>query len=327
MITINDSGQTLSATQLSALTAKAAAYPFDIHVEIQSQYAISRAAFEHQVAGFVTPGSRLISIGVDPIHHFSFVHSSSSLGVPPGPQVAQAGNVFFKAGNLVDGIDAIAAKANDLRTETHTLQSQTGVPIVIREHHTAAGVWYALGAFVALAAVVVWWFSSRARRREEAAAEAQRELDSEASELRSRNIEEAGWHDSMAGRLKSSRRAPSAPPASVPGYRATYQPSSYLPAAQPVPLQPAPVIVQQGGGLSGVDLLLGYELGRDSGRAPAIVERETVVERESSGSSWGSDSSSSDSSSSSDWSSSSDSSSSSDFGGGSDSGSSGGSDW
>lgn len=350
MISIHDPGQTLSAGQVATLTAKAAAYPFDLHVEIQTQYPISRAAFEHQVAGFVTPGSRLVSIGVDPLQHFTFVRSSSSLGVPPGPQVAQAGNAFFKAGNLVDGIDAIAAKANELKVEprlitatgpaggdVRVVQSQTGVPIIIHEHHTAAGVWYALGAFVAFAAVVVWWFSARARRRELAAAEAQRELDVEASELRSRNIEEAGWHDSMAGRLKSSPPAPAAAryPSTVPNPPLSFETPSRIPySSAPVP---QPIIVnQQGGGLSGVDLLLGYELGRDSSRPAPIVE-PVIVERDSTSSSfWSSTpdpSPSPDTSSSSSWDSSDDSSSSSGFdSGSSDSGSSGGdsgggSDW
>ncbi len=119
MITIRDSGQTLTAAQVETLTAKAQAYPFDIIVEIQTQYPLSRASFQNQVALRVTPGSRIISIGVDPRQHYTFVHSSAALGVPPGPQVAQAGNAFFKAGNLVDGIDAIAAKANELRVHTH----------------------------------------------------------------------------------------------------------------------------------------------------------------------------------------------------------------
>jgi len=346
MITISDPGVTLNSTQLEALTAKAVAYPFDIHVEIQTQYALSRAAFEHQVAGFVTPGSRLLSIGVDPLHHYTFVHSSGSLGVPSGPQVAQAGNAFFKAGNLVDGIDAIAAKANDLRVDprlmtaapqpgrdVRVIQSQTGVPIVIHEHHTAAGVWWALGGVLALSVAVVAWAVWRARRRERLAAEAQEARDLEAAELRSRNIEEAGWHDEMAAKRRSSL-APEASPASsrLPVGRISYETSRYLPSAPPVVVQPSqpPVIVnQQGGGLSGIDLLLGYELGRDSNRPAPIVEREVVVERDTSSSStWESTPDPTpDTSSSSSWDGSSDSSSSSSFDSGSSGDSGGGSDW
>jgi uncharacterized membrane protein YgcG len=322
MITIQDPGSTLSTYQTDALIAKAAAYPFDIHVLI-GVGGSSRAAFEREVSSFVAPDSRTVSIGVNPLHHFTFVHSSAALGVPPGPQVAQAGNVFFKSGNLVDGIDAIAAKANQLRVEPvaqrnfvatpdqRVIESQTGVPIVIQENHTAAGVWWGLAAFVLASGLVVGFVVRRARKARQAAREAQEALTIEAAELAALNVEERDWHDAMA------RTKRSAPP------RVAYSTAPAFPAAP----TPAPVVVQQQN--SGLDLLIGYELGRS--REPRIVERETIIERapsppyessssdSSSSSSW----SSSDSSSSSDWSSSSDSSSSSSF----DSGSSSGSDW
>jgi len=364
MITIEDPGQTLSPAQRDALTAKAHAYPFDIHVLIGTgSGAISetRASFEQEVAAYVKPGSRMVSIGVEPVKHFTFVRSSAALNVPPGPQVAQAGNAFFKRGNLVDGIDAIAAKANDLRTEpvalaapkpgpdTRVIHSQTGFPIVINEHHTSAGVWWGVGIFVLAAAGVVGWFVWRARKRDRDLAAAQAELELEASDLRARNLEEQAWHDAMA-----EKQAPLSVPAG--GY-GSYRPSSVarrvsatetlaqrypapsplrastpvaMPAQAPTPAQVTLVAPNN----SNIDTLLAYELGRESARPyrePVIVEREVVVEREresTSRSFWPSSENSSSSSLSSDSSSSSsssDSSSSSSFDSGSDTSS--GSDW
>lgn len=335
MITIEDPGRTLSPAQVDALTAKAHVYPFDIIVQIQTRYPLTRASFENQVAIRVTPGSRIVSIGVDPRQHYTFARSSAALGVPSGPQVAEAGNAFFKAGNLVDGIDAIAAKANELRVEPvapkpfvagpdqKVIQSQTGVPIVVQENHTAAGVWWGLGAFVLATGAVVAYVVWRTRQARQEARKAQEALTSEAAELAARNVEESGWHDAMA----RTHRAGQAAPVSI----RTPEPQRTSPLKARAS---TPVVVVQPAPSSGLDLLIGYELGRESSRpAPVIVEREYVpapspvyvaptptYEYESGSSSSG------DSSSSSSWDSSSDSSSSSSFdSGGSDSSS--GSDW
>lgn len=343
MITIQDPGQTLSPAQRDALTAKAHAYPFDIILEIQTQYAVSRASFEHQVALKVTPGSRIVSIGVDPRQHYTFVRSSAALGVPPGPQVAQAGNAFFKRGNLVDGIDAIAAKANELRVEPQApkpfvagpdqtvIPSQTGVPIVIQENHTSAGVWWGLGAFVLVAGAVVAYVVWRTRQARQEARKAQEALTAEAAELAARNVEEAGWHDAMARTHRAGQAAPASirtKPEPKPAVRPASirtEPTSVKRHARPSPVRapvaPPPVVVIDNGRGNGLDVLIGYELGRSSAQASAPAPRPTYEPPAPSYES-SSSSRSSDSSSSSSWSNSSDSSSSSSY----DSGSSGGSD-
>jgi uncharacterized membrane protein YgcG len=333
MLTIQDPGNVLSHSQVEALTAKAHAYPFDIHVLIGTGSG-SRAAFERDVDQAITPGSRAVSIGVDPTHHFSHVYASASLGLPSGPTVASAGNVFFRHGDLVEGIDAIAAKANDLQVQTRTVTSQTGMPIVIHEHKTAEGVWWALGGLAALVAVVVVWAIWRARRRDAAAAAARADLEMEAAELRSRNIEEQAWHDKLAARRRSEPVAGATPLPVEPTYaryaRAGQAAPSPMPAPSYVPQAPQPVIINQVPPSSSVlDTMLEVEmirdLDRDRYRPAPVIEREVVVERDTSSSSslFGSD----DSSSSSSWGSSDDSSSSSSFdsGGGGDSG--GSSDW
>lgn len=321
MITIHDPGQTLTDAQTATLVAKSAAYPFDVFVEIDDRFALSRASFEHQVALHVTPGSRVVSVGVSPVKHFSFVHSSGSLGVPPGPQVAQAGNAFFRQGNLVDGIDAILAKANELRVEPRdatpyvpgkderVVQSQAGVPIVIHEHHTASGVWWGVSAFVVAVTAVVLYAVWRARKARLAAEAAEAALATEAAELAARNVEESTWHDQM----KANRQ-----PTGSPATRAQFFP--------PMGYAPSPTVVVQN---NSNDLLLGYELCRMS--EPRVVERQVEYTPApsyeppdtSSSSDYGGGSD--DSSSSSSFDSGSDSSSSSDSGGGGDSSS--GSDW
>jgi uncharacterized membrane protein YgcG len=357
MITIKDPGQTLSAAQSDALSAKAAAYPFDIHVLIGTGSG-TRAAFEQEVASFVAPGSHTVSIGVDPVHHFSFVRSSGALGVPPGPQVAQAGNSFFKAGNLVDGIDAIAAKANQLKVtpvaaqpfvagpDQKVYESQSGVPIIIQENHTSSGVWWGTGTFLVIASVIVAYVVWRNKKARKAAEEAEATLATEAAEYASKNIEISRHYDLLEASTKkfspptqvSSKVADKSyipfSAAAAELTKAKYE-RSYKQAmrSRHIPVAPAPVVINNGGGSSGIDMLIGYELGSLVNRRPEPVRevvRERVVEPEPSSSY--SSSSSSDSSSSSSWSSSSDSSSSSSWDSGSSSsfdsgGSSSGSDW
>ena len=345
MIQIVDPGQTLSPAQVDALTAKAHAYPFDVIVEIQTQYALSRASFENQVALRVTPGSRIVSIGVDPRQHYTFVRSSAALGVPSGRQVAEAGNPFFRQGNLVEGIDAILAKANQLRVEPvaprhfvagpdqRVVQSQAGVPIVIQENHTSAGVWWGVGGFVLVAGAVVAYVVWRTRQARQEARKAQEALTAEAAELAARNVEEQSWHDRMAKQRRAQPEphevsfAPTPPAYTDPPVRRVRQTSPVKRVTRaPAPTPQPSVVVVDGNRNNGLDMLIGYELGKSSAPAPAPVIIEREVTRPAPSYSYESSSSSSgDSSSSSSWGGSSDSSSSSDFGGGSDSSS--GSDW
>lgn len=322
-ITINDPLETLSPEQRATLEAKSAAYPFDIHVMVATNLA-SKPLFESQVAGMVT-GPKTLAIGIDPAHHFTFVRGSADLGLPNGPEVASAGNAYFKRGDLVTGIDSIAARSNDLRISARLVTSQTGTPIVVHNHTTSAGVWWMLGGLAAVVIAVTAYVIVRNRRRENRARELELELENERLELQTRNVEEQSWHDRMKDKadngydVRAAKRIASVPPSRAPYIApgASYTP---YPSAPPAP---APIIVNNQPNNSGLDMLIGYELGRSE--SPRVVEREVVVERDSGGSRWDSPSESSSSSS---WDSSSDSSSSSDYGGGSDSGSSGGGgDW
>jgi hypothetical protein len=326
MITISDPNNVLSAAQTQDLQSRSAAYPFDVHVVIDG-LAPSKAALENHVTSLVN-GPRTLVIGVAPTHHYTFVKGSVDLGLPSGSAIAAAGNQYFRAGDLVSGIDAIAARAMTLRTTSHIVTSQTGVPIVVQEHHTSAGVWWLLGSAALLVAAVAAYIMWRNRKRQEEHEAIQAELAMEAAELRGRNLDEASWNDRLAASTKATPALKHQP--MITGYPVASRGVVSQTAAPIIINQPSPIIVQPQS--SGLDNLLAYELGAMSNRQDVVIEREVVVERESSGSSssWGGDSSSS---SSSDYGSSDDSSSSSDYGSsGGDSGSwsdsgGGGSEW
>lgn len=322
-ITINDPLETLTAQQATTLQVKAAAYPFDIRLTIVSNLS-SKPLFESQVAAMVD-GPHVLAIGVDPQHHFTHVRGSADLGLPNGPEVAAAGNRYFRKGDLVTGIDSIAARANDLRVSAKLVSSQSGDPIIVHQHQTAVVVWWILGATMVLTAVTLVYLWLRNRKRERDLVAQTAAAAEEAAELRGRNLEEGVWHERMRGKAETTS-SPPLPVGGPSGQRAPYQAPapSYTPFPSP---SPTPIIVNSPApNNSGLDMLIGYELGRSE--SPRVVERETVIvepDRSGSGSSWSGDSGSS---SSTDWGSSSDSSSSSDWGGGSDSGSSGGGgDW
>lgn len=293
MITIRDNINTLTPHQVQALKDKSNAYPFDVYLTVGAQG--SKAAFQAEVSSLVTRPA-VLSIGVDPAHHFTFVRGSVDLGLPSGPEVASAGNAFFKRADLVGGVDAITAKALELKVATRVTESATGTPIVVHEHTTSSGVWWGLGAVAAVVLGVAVWNWVTVRRREREHRRAVLELEAETAD---RQIEKA----ERADLARFDRELSAAPrPRPTPAY---YPPP-------PVPA-PAPVVVNSGNN----DLLTGIVIGdmmhRHDTPAPApVVVREVV--RESSPSSWSSDSGSS---SSSDWGGGS-----SDWGGGG-----GGSDW
>jgi uncharacterized membrane protein YgcG len=321
MIQIIDPNATLSADQVRDLQARSASYPFNVSVVIDGQVQ-SKGALEARVSSMLS-GSKALVIGIAPVHRFTYVKGSVDLGLPSGSAIASAGNQFFRSGDLVSGIDAIAARAASMRTASQVFTSQTGVPIIVQQRTTSAGVWWLLGSvsFVVLAVTVYWVIRRRRIARELEAARA--DLQMEAAEFRGRNLEEQDWHDRMAARVPVASTVPSTPSMAP---RVSYVPRVAAPASPVIVNQPAPVII--GNQSNGFDNLMAFELGEMAGRdrSDRVVERdrEVVVERDNSGSSssWGSDSSSSSSSS---WGSDSSSSSSSDWGGG-DSGSSGGSD-
>jgi hypothetical protein len=142
VIDIQDQLHTFDEAQLQQLRDRANAYSFDIKVTI-SDGSHSKPQLEKHVTARVT-GRNQVSIGVDPKHHFTFVRGSKDLSLPSGPDMASAGNSFFKRGDLVGGVDAIAARASSLKA-SRVVESQAGTPIVVHEHTTSAGAWWLLG--------------------------------------------------------------------------------------------------------------------------------------------------------------------------------------
>jgi hypothetical protein len=323
MIKIHDHLNTLTPDQQKQLVDKSLAYPFDIQVTIGSN-GMSKQAFQTEVSSLAKTNS--ISIGIDPAHKFTFVRGSRDLGLPSGPELAAAGNAYFRKADLVGGIDSIAARAKDMKAVRVT-ESATGAPIVVREEPMATGWWWALGVpWVAVVCILVWVWVRKIRRERALEEEAERlrsiraELNNELGDAKIRNAETGGValvpiddfdrRLAEAGRLEAERAR----------RRPTYS------SQAPEPVYQAPVVVQQ----TNNDLLTGVLLGsmmNDHHSHTTITHRSEPAPSASdsgSSSSWGS---SSDSSSSSSWSDSSSSSSSSDWGSSSDSGSSSGSDW
>lgn len=308
MITIKDNINTLTPDQTQTLKVKSLAYPFDIYVMIGSSG--SRAEFQAEVSSMVT-GLKVLSIGVDPAHHFTFVRGSADLHLPDGPEVASTGNAFFKRADLVGGIDAIAAKSKELSARTEIVESATGAPIIVHEDPMASGWWWGLGGIGAVIAVVsVWvWLSRRAdRKRLEAERERYSGLNAELNnELGDVKIAKAELGDETFERKPYAKNLTRrwAPP----------------PSSAPLIIQQQPVIVQDDSLLTG--MVIGEIMSQPSVtiiEAPArSYSSYSPPEPSSSSSSWSDSSSSSSydsSSSSSDWS-----------GGGDSGGGGGGSDW
>lgn len=302
MINIKDNIHTLTADQVQALQTKALAYPFDIYVLIGSS---SKAQLQADVSSVVT-GPKVLSIGVDPDHRFTFVRGSVDLHLPDGPEVASTGNAFFKRADLVGGIDAIAAKSKLLASTTQYVESATGAPIIVHKDPMASGWWWGLGGIGAVIAVVsVWvWLSRRADRKQLEAERARysglnAELNNELGDVK---LTKAELGDEIVAR-PHKRWAP--PPSSAPMYVAP------------------PVVVQDDGFVQG--LLLGEILSQPQ----VMVETPVVVAPSVSYSNYSEPSSSSSSWSETSSSSSYDSGSSSDYGsgGGDSGGGGGGSDW
>lgn len=326
-VTIKDELGALDASQKQQLQDRFQAYRFDAYVLV-GDGTLSKRDFDARVSSYATGEHKTLSIGIDPKHRHTFVRASSDFGLPDGPEVAAAGNGHFKRGDLVGGIDAIAAKAREASAATRVVQGAGG-NIVVHEQKTSAGVWWLLGG-VSLAVLIVAGYAwIRARKRDREHRERMAELDLEISDRqlkRLENEEEQDFERRLAGAsvsrpalgIAASERAMTGP-----------QRGRTWDGRAPAHLDPFPAPAvhhhhhQQSGGN---DLLTGVLIGNalsDHGHSTREVVHERVVERApdpepASSSSW--DSGSSSSSWDSGGSSSSDSGSSSDGGGG-------GSDW
>jgi hypothetical protein len=316
VIDVEDKLHTFDDAQLQHLRDRSNAYGFDIKVTI-SDGSHSKPQLEQHVGDRLT-GRNQVSIGVDPKHHYTYVRGSADLGLPSGPAMASAGNPFFKKGDMVGGIDAIAGRANSLKA-SRVVESATGAPIIVHEHTTSAGVWWGLGGLAVVVVAGVVWLLWRSSKRDAEARRLAAELNNEIGDRQIARAERSAVDD-FDRRLRTTMGPPAAMPSSPP---ARLQYSTY---PQSVPA-PAPVIVNQGGNRDLLTDMLIFDAVTNPRRHDTVV-RERVIERDSSSSSWGSSSGDSGSSSGSSWDSgsSSGSSSSSDWGGGSSDGGGGGGD-
>lgn len=267
MIDIDDELHTFDASQLQQLRDRANAYPFELKVLV-SDGSLTKPVFEQHVAARVT-GFGQVSIGVDPKHHFTFVRGSKDLGLPSGPDVASAGNPFFRHGDLVGGIDAIAARASSLKA-TRIVQSQTGSPIIVHEHKTSAGVWWLLGGLGVTVVAVVVYLLWRSAKRDAEARRLAAELNNEIGDRQMARAE-LGAADDFNRRLRSSSRPQAA--ASIPAPRPSYSPYPYAVAAP----APAPVIINQGGNRDILTDMLLIDAMTDHSRHERVIERERAI--------------------------------------------------
>lgn len=274
-VQIKDAMGVIPTSQADAVRADGPRWPFDLRV-MTGDYPSGRA-LDSAVHSCVDRPN-VVCVGIDPVHHSTYVHFGTGTGVRPSDfeAIAASGNSLFKAGDWQGGIEAIADRAVQSRQQAGSVHPSPPPGM-------DAG-WWIFGTLVAIVALVGIWIAWRSRKRqEELAARMNSDMDDfreEASEYRSRNLEERDWHDKMGATM---RRRPAVPvPASAPTAQST-------------------VVVNQQS--SGNDLLLGYELGRMTSPAPVIKEREVVREvvREDPSTSW---STSDSGGSSSDWSSS-----------------------
>ena len=275
---IEDPSGILSASDYASI--KTVSSPLDVKVIVTS--ADSKPGLDMHVHDLVTSANTL-AIGVDPIHHYTFTHFGTGTGIQRGDYqgVARAGNGEFHAGNWAAGIRAIVNAANAASSEGEHGTVLVTEPTTVVEHPAAS--WPYLVGFGVLAAIclVAWrWM----RRKSIAIEKAAQEARDEAQEMRSRNIEEQGWHDKMAAKMPATSPVDAPVLASAPPSAAPRQPSRlrstprsapprYIPAPTYAPAA-IPLIVNQG---SNDGLLAGVLLGEAMSR-PAVVEREVVHE-------------------------------------------------
>jgi uncharacterized membrane protein YgcG len=261
---------------------------FDVKIVISATD--TRATLDAKVSEMVNSANTL-AIGVDPVHHFTFTHFGVGTGIPREryQDVARSGNGEFKQGHWGEGINAIVASAAASRqasAATTTIVMPTQQMTV--EHPFP--VMPMVGAAIALALgfFLLWRWS---RRKTAEVAATLDDFRGEAAQMRSRNIEEQGWHDKMKQNQTAATTTPdlrnSATPSAAPSLASA--PRGYAsipPAAAPVHVHrpryhspvvaapPAPsVYIQQSGGN---DLLTGVLIGEALNRP---VERERVIER------------------------------------------------
>lgn len=280
---INDTAGSLSSSDVQVLQSMRT--PFDVHVTVTS--ADSRLGLEIHTHAEVT-SSNTVAIGVDPVHHYTFTHFGTGTGISPTDyqSIAHAGNGEFHVGRWADGIRAIVNAASAASTEGQRGSVVIQQPTTVVDHEVSPWPFVVGGGVLILVFAFLWHVI---RKRQRAVDQSINEFKDEAQELRSRNIEEQGWHDKMAAQMpvdKATRMAVAASP---------ILPAPPMPAQPPRPANAGsgvgrmeldrmlareraaasvPIIVNQSsndGFLTG--MLMGEEMSR-----PAVVEREVIRE-------------------------------------------------
>lgn len=186
----------LTPGDLSVLQSESARWPFELRV-LSGSYGSKRelGAAVHECVS----APNVVCVGIDPAHRYTETHFGNMTGVRPNDYnlVGSAGNSAFHDRQWRVGIERIADRANE---SIHSAAAVTVVQPTIKETESYAGVWISLFAVVAalLAVGIIW----RWRKRQ---AELERTLRDEGDEYRSRNIEEASWHDRMRDSAPVSR--------------------------------------------------------------------------------------------------------------------------
>lgn len=294
---VDDPSGILSASDYASVNGVSS--PLDVKIIVTSTD--SKPGLDMHVHDLVTSANTL-AIGIDPVHHYTFTHFGTGTGISRSDYqgVARAGNGEFHAGNWAAGIRAIINAANAASSEGQHGTVVVQEPTTVVEHSAAA--WpYLLGfGVMAVICLIAWrWM----RRKSVAIEQAAQEARDEAHEMRTRNIEEQGWHDALKEKMPvaPSVSAPviaSVPPVALPAYRrgaSRSVPARYIPHPNYAPAA-VPIIVNQG---TNDGLLTGLLIGESMGR-PSVVEREVIHEspnyERDTGSDGGSSSSSFDSS-------------------------------
>ncbi len=299
---IDDSTGTLTSTDRTNIE-NAAPARMDVKIVIASTG--SRAELDASVGRLVNSGNTL-AIGVDPVHHYTFTHFGSMLGIPSSnfPAIARAGNVEFKAGHWGDGLRAIVTSAASVQEQAPAF-TRSQAPVIIQQpstviEHPVSAAPFVIGGIViaaVLCGIIIWL-----RRRERAAEQERQAFREETERLQARNLEEQTWHDRMAKNQASSPVAPTTQPVPETIRQMIDRP---VPASiireRPVYQSPVPVVIPQSS--SGNDLLTGLLVGQAMAerREPVYVDPPRHYSRSrtptpvpsSSSSSWDSGSSSS----------------------------------
>lgn len=327
MTFVDDSTGTLGTDAIGRINA--ATSSLDVKVVLASTG--SRAELD-SMAGRLVNSANTVAIGVDPIHHYTFTHFGTGAGIASGDYqtIARAGNGEFKAGHWEQGIEAIIASANAASVRTSARSSViVQQPVTVVEHPIS--VWPTVLSFLVMAVVsffvVRWWLRKRI-------ADQAKVLDGfreEADQMRSRNIEEQGWHDKFQATAGSSlldtvaslpevvmneqirekyskslaARRIIAPPSTVAAQATTPEErdrAAYLRSRDSYPVAPLREVHHYHENNSSNDLALGYMIGSASAPRETVVVREehrqraeTPAPSSSSSSDWGSSSGSSDS--------------------------------